>query len=514
MQYSNQQLAIFEQVKNRVNTLISAGPGSGKSTTLVELVKQLPGNVLIVVFNNSTANELMGRIPDNATVITCHKLGYALVNGYAQAHGIKREFNKFLHGDYGDIDAKLNQLMFWDILAEQKKANPKTANSVANMLMSQLKDACVKLKVTLTDYNDVNAVVNTLIKYNLPIDNLDLIVTAMQKSNDAFLKKQFVDFGDMLYLPHKFDMQVNQYTKLYKKSVPKYDFCLTDEGQDISNAMADVISRYISPETTMVIVGDAHQCINSFAGSDIDSLDQLKKRFNLTELPLTISYRCPQTHINQLNDIFGTDLICGNDRTGTIQNITTEDIIDNIQLGDIILSRTNAALLPVMQMLIKEGMPCRLLGLDIMAIINKNLKKDFEKDDIIDASFVWKVIELAEDKKQKLLDKKWGISVATKVADELLLVANLLEFYNENYTNVTWADFCDFVTELESNKDSCISLMSAHKSKGLQSNGIYLLDASSFPVIRENCQEWEKLSEIYLHYVALSRAKENLFLVN
>ncbi|HNQ20280.1 MAG TPA: AAA family ATPase, partial [Bacteroidales bacterium] len=75
---SKYQQAIFDTYKNtKHNIAISAVPGSGKSTTIIELLKFVPYNrdAIFLAFNKSIVEELEKKVPQRVDVMTIHSLG-------------------------------------------------------------------------------------------------------------------------------------------------------------------------------------------------------------------------------------------------------------------------------------------------------------------------------------------------------------------------------------------------------------------------------------------------------
>ncbi|MCB1712311.1 MAG: UvrD-helicase domain-containing protein [Candidatus Riesia sp.] len=505
--WSEQQNTIFEAGVNGKSLLVEAGPGSGKSTTLVEQAKRLPGKVLVIVFNNTTANELQSKMPDNVTVSTMHSLGNSICKSNP---GKKFEFNKWLHDKkFGKRDKKINQVFFY-ALKDQGMSQRE-----ANNYLAYLSDVCDKIRLHLVDYKDEQAVINILDHYNLPVDRLDLIQECMLRMDNALLNKSWVDFTDMVTAPIRFNMDISG---AEVKNIPYYlfDHILIDEAQDTSNAVIEIIKKLFTGKQ-IIAAGDVRQSINQFAGAATDSMQQLQKAFNMTILPLTITYRCPKVHVDYINDIFGTNLICGNTRTGFIERIAIDDIVDYVELGDAIISRIqngkDAKLIPVMQQLIREGKPCRLLGFDLVGTAKSHFNSKF-KGQTLTFNHYYDTEQMLIDTREYMVEKKWSPDVIDKVISDIEMVSNLLLFFLESNTNKQWEDFTNWLYNLETEKNSCITLSSTHKFKGAEAHNIFILDSDKLPMYRDGQKEWQKISEDNVYYVALSRSLEGLYLCN
>ena len=85
MNYSDKQIRIFEEYENTTNNLtIEAAPGSGKTFTLLELLKRTPKHYksIFLAFNKSIQEELSEKTPEGVDTMTLHSLGYRALLKY------------------------------------------------------------------------------------------------------------------------------------------------------------------------------------------------------------------------------------------------------------------------------------------------------------------------------------------------------------------------------------------------------------------------------------------------
>ena len=84
-------------------------------------------------------------------------------------------------------------------------------------------------------------------------------------------------------------------------------------------------------------------------------------------------------------------------------------------------------------------------------------------------------------------------------------------------TQVDATSLCDLAARIGNlfadNGDSPIVLATAHRSKGLENQRIFLLQPNDLPLTWEGQQNWQLQQEQNLLYVALTRAKAELILV-
>jgi len=69
------------------------------------------------------------------------------------------------------------------------------------------------------------------------------------------------------------------------------------------------------------------------------------------------------------------------------------------------------------------------------------------------------------------------------------------------------------IKDYVSAKKGAIKLSTIHRAKGLEEDRVFVLDYDKLPMGRPRQKDWEKVQEINLKYVAITRAKSSLYLV-
>lgn len=105
------------------------------------------------------------------------------------------------------------------------------------------------------------------------------------KSNNPTV---IIDFAGMLYYPVIRNIRKPSFLNQY------LDYVLVDESQDLNKLQQRFVNQLNNGTTRYIFVGDEKQAIYGFAGADTHSIENIKKEFTLNQLPLNISYRCPQ----------------------------------------------------------------------------------------------------------------------------------------------------------------------------------------------------------------------------
>ena len=256
--------------------LVLAGPGSGKTLTIVNRIKYLieeykvrPEEILVVTFTRFAAAEmknrlcaLMGRQKLPVTVGTFHGIYYGILK-WAYRMGQQ------------------------NILSEDEK-------------YQILRFAAAKQKMEVFDeedfIQDIAAEIGKIKNNRIDPDEF----VSEKCSADAFreiyreyerqrkkLKK--IDFDDMLVLCYELFLSRPDVLAGWQK---KFRYILIDEFQDINRIQYDVIRMLALPENNLFVVGDDDQAIYGFRGADSSLMFQFREDYPEAEqILLGMNYR-------------------------------------------------------------------------------------------------------------------------------------------------------------------------------------------------------------------------------
>jgi len=283
---SEEQRSIFEYIANPASTnlIINAVAGSGKSTTIVEALKHipkrnpatgLPPSVLFLAFNKNIVEALKPRVPASVNVRTTHSLGLSALTSFGIIErGAKASPDKVMQ-------------LLWRLM---DRDDPDTQNVKRLVSLG-------KSQPTLTP--DWRTIIDT---HDLDFENENSAVGFAQRAFDMSNTMKEFDFDDMIYWP-------------VVKNIPltQYDYVFVDEGQDLNAIQIELIARLMKPPASdgtirsrLVIVGDRRQAIYGFRGAGIGALEYLAQRFQCTELPLSVSFRCARNIVLEAQKYFTT----------------------------------------------------------------------------------------------------------------------------------------------------------------------------------------------------------------
>lgn len=279
---SPQQASVLEWTSNgRGSAIVVAVAGAGKTTTLVELLKRTRGSVAFCAYNKKIANEIDARVQplglgNRVRCGTFHSFGYG---------ALRRAFPHVGNRDAIDPRARANSVLsFLEIDREEEEP-------LATAVLKAIGFAKQRAIGLLHDYDDLRAWFDLVehfgIEETLPEDGSCPIATVIEKARLGlrWSAENFttIDFEDMIWLPLVRHLQMWQ-----------NDWILVDEAQDTNPARRALARMMLRPSGRAVFVGDPKQAIYGFTGADGDALDIIRKEFCATELPLTVTYRCPK----------------------------------------------------------------------------------------------------------------------------------------------------------------------------------------------------------------------------
>ncbi len=540
------QLKIYEFVEHGTgNGIIDAVAGAGKTTTLMGCISHIPNinDVIYCAFNTSIRKELQKKFKDanqNVKVSTIHALGFQMLRAtknfrlddYKYNHIIKEP--QFFDTLIPDIDkilgyhshptvAELRQLEERrDILDWNEKNDLNEGQQYVGKIIRRLLDINQKYRCTLEE-DDVKCY-DAMIRhfgiipyfeqgmstYNDEVEAyFRLHQKLIKEGNSMAISHGIIDFTDQIYLPFIMNLTAQK----------KYGFVFVDECQDLSKAQVKVVEKYLREDGRLLAVGDPYQAIYGFAGADCNSFLRVTDSFNCTVLGLTDCFRCPQDVIRLAQSLRG-DIKGFKDYPGKIYKIPNREILINIKEGDLVICRTRLPLRALALKLINKDFKVKIHPDELQEFMG-DYKKNFTpqelrkilNDDIIEPFF-----EHAKERNQKRIthENQNADAIIRKILikEEVDTMVTTLDFLKKKYFDWHLNTLDNILKRLKlmlSNpSDDAIRISTIHRAKGLENNRVFILEYDKLPPPRD--LEWENIQERNLHYVAVTRPKEELYL--
>jgi ATP-dependent exoDNAse (exonuclease V) beta subunit len=344
--------------------------------------------------------------------------------------------------------------------------------------------------LTLTiEEEDIEQLAN---KYDIMILG-DEIEHAYELYGKVYDNLNQISFTDMVFQP-----------AIRNIKMPKYDFVLVDEIQDLNLAQQRIIQKIIKPNIGRLIgVGDPAQAIYGFAGADFESYSKLKQIVpNTKEMPLNICYRCPAKVIELAQTL--VPQITG--RLGVKQGeVIYEGTFDMIGDHDYVICRNTKPLVDLFKVLIKKGKKANIKGREVGDNIITLIKKTKATTlDALDTAIVLQVGDL----RTKLIKKGYPKVDSHPQMLKLQEKRDIIKILSEDVKTID--QLAKRITDIFLDKDfPGIVLSTIHRVKGLEADTIFFLNSHLIPSQYAKTKE-ELQQEKNLMYVALTRAKSKL----
>lgn len=487
MNFSTYQESIFQYAKKQTgHAIIQACAGSGKTTTLLEIMKIVKGKTIFLAFNKAIADELKRKVPSTVECSTLHSAGYAI---------IRNNIGK-VKVDNFKIDNIMNNYL---PLAYNQSMTPEEKAKCFNE-RKNVKGLVSLIKNNLVDYTNELEFAEMADHYGLDYDPkyTPHVKYIIEKNNS---QTDIIDFDDMIYLP----------VILNFKAANKYDFVLVDESQDLNRSQIELVLSIVNKKSGRVFaVGDSKQSIYGFRGADTEAMSRIQTVLQAKELPLSICYRCPSSHIELVKDLVPNIEARPNAPIGIIEHINADQFIDTVtkEKSPLILSRTNAYMISFALKMIAQGHKATIKGRDIgqnlISLVKKNSKDNDSIYTMIENLGSWKNSEI-----EKLSKRHAAQSTIDNVEDKYNTIIAVCEDCKniDCVINKLQALFTDDTT-------ANYIFSSIHKAKGLEADTVYILTPHLLPLTHKNQKDWEKDQELNIKYVALTRSKNKMVFVN
>ncbi len=270
--------------------LVLAGPGSGKTLTIVNRIKNLieeckvrPEEILVITFTKYAATEMKVRL-----------------NSLCGGKKIPVTMGTF-HGIYYGILKWAYRFGPENLLSEEEKY--RLIRQIVSCEETEIFDAEEFLQDLIAEIG--------LVKNN----GLDIQTYKSKKcAPDLFqriygeyerMRKQArkIDFDDMLVLCRDLFLKRPDVLKLWQQ---KFKYILIDEFQDINQVQYDVIRMLAEPENNLFVVGDDDQSIYGFRGADAKLMFRFQQDYPYAEqILLDVNYRSTSNIVKNALRVIG-----------------------------------------------------------------------------------------------------------------------------------------------------------------------------------------------------------------
>lgn len=484
---SAEQEAIWDAITKRdAHVVVKALAGTGKSFTCRHAMSRVPRHkrVIYLAFNKDIVREFEQGAPPNAEVVTLNGKGSRIC---------KQAFPDMV------ISADKVQDIIQELLGG-KSMTVEEFRSVSTAT-DKLVSLCQGYLIDGTNLEEVQELADrheVVVDADIAAEVMRLVPKVLALDRE---RCNVISFNDQLWLP-----------VILNLPCPKYDVIFVDEAQDLNKVQHHLVMRLLAPGGRVVVVGDDHQAIYGFRGSDVDSISNLCQLLESTgkpieQLPLTVTRRCPKAVV-EFAKLFVPQLEALPDaQEGEVVHTTVEQAEPMYRPGDMVLCRCNAPLTSIAFGLIQRGVKAVIRGRDIGQGLISLIKKLNPRDanDLLIKLDKWSAKEIA-----KLAGTRREETATQLIVDRV----DCLRALSGDCDNIT--ELCARITSLFSNFEptgaprGAVVLSSIHRAKGLEADRVFWLEPE---ISCKSTQLWQLQQEVNLKYVATTRAKRSLIMV-
>ena len=273
--------------------LIIAGPGTGKTFTLVKRVQYLiqvkgvsPKEIFVVTYTEKAAQELVTRISNalldegidvnlsDMPVGTFHGLFGRIITEYIEKTDLKKNYIQL--DDYMQKELISKNLQKFKELPHYNELDTLLQKSGKNIKLRRnqirlISDIVNKYREELVSVTDMES----------DEDPHVLAVAEILKKYDSLLKKEnAMDFSGILVKMYNL---LNENPDVRSDLSERYRYIMVDEYQDTNYIQDQILSLMVGESKNLCVVGDDDQSLYRFRGASINNILSFPKRYPRTD---------------------------------------------------------------------------------------------------------------------------------------------------------------------------------------------------------------------------------------
>ena len=257
-------------------SLVVAGPGTGKTATLLMRVQHLlskgakPEELLLLTFSNRAARELVDRLQElgvedahDVWVGTFHAFGLEFLRKNHEQFGLNSRFG--VADKMAQIAVLEPHIYSLGLTAFNPLGDPLDWVNEVIKAIQRAKDELADsiAYATAVDESALDIGADTLARQR-DVIKLYKCYESKLRANGAM-----VDMGDLVMLPA---LALTEHFAKYTSSVGRFKHILVDEYQDVNRASAQLVKALAAHSDSLWVVGDARQAIYRFRGASMRNI--------------------------------------------------------------------------------------------------------------------------------------------------------------------------------------------------------------------------------------------------
>lgn len=528
-----------------LSMIVEALAGSGKTTTLIELLKMIPeASALVLAFSKRIEMEFVRRRPQLSRhrivhIKTLHAAGYWIT---------RHHFPRVV------IDKDVTERRIRDAAGE---GTPFRVLGASTRLLRIVKDF---QHARVLDLDEAFALGHDFNCFDKLANHQEVqhVVEVVERAYKASLEvTDAIDFPDQGWLPLVLGLDPPS----------RYKAILLDEAQDVNPNQLEMAERLLVPGGRIIAAGDLNQQIYEWRGATGDAVWQrLRDKYKAVTMPLTCTWRCDKAIVREANQLVPALRARPDAGEGEVSTISElQFYADAMQAtnegGDgsvFVLSRTNAELLRVALEMWRNKVPFNIAQSTdflnpVKAVLRKlsaadprkpvvSLTKGLDDDSIDNALSLFHKRRQQGEEQAKVARKMiggmvmepnpamerfrqalgaWYMTESMKAQNAGS--ASMMERIEDQYKTILYcANYVTDPREIEPLLESIylvdehcwITLSTVHKAKGLEADHVFLLRQTFQRHQNRRDRAGDPIEvpreELNVEYVGITRARKTL----
>src|SRR5882672_6643655 len=458
---TDEQVAICDYIRKETGNLqVNSLAGGGKTSTVEMMMENTREPTLYLAFNKDVVKEAKDRLPSGVEIRTFNSMGnecWYKANGKSSVNlkKITELMREAFNGYKGSDKQELND-SWWEIsmaihMAKHLGYVPEGKFPSAKRLCNQA-TLCGRIENRLSP---------------LCLEVVDDVLLASIKAAYAGA----IDLDDQVYMP-----------ALFGGSFPRFPIVYVDERQDLSPTNVALLEKLAKGR--LVEVGDRWQAIYAFRGAETDGMRLSKSKFNMHEMALSYSFRCPEAVVKAVHwHVPHMKWIKPGGTYDVLSSLDPATIPD----GSAIICRNNAPLFRAAFALLSRKRSVQVAGSDIgpkiLRLLSKVGSPGDSSEDLLFKIDGWRDNQLETTNSPQTIHDQ---------AECMKVFASWGNSYDQavGYAKHIFG------------QQGTIKLSTGHKAKGAEWNTVYHLDKHLLS---------KEDQDLNLKYVITTRAKQELF---
>lgn len=285
-------------INSKGNSLIIAGPGSGKTRVITYKIAYLltqgvkPNEIMLVTFTKAAAKQMIDRIKNvtdqditGITAGTFHHVCNLILRRYAKTINYENNFSI--------LDSEDSKDLLKIILSEYKKemgnyAKKFPKESVIQKVISYASNTLKSVRESILE------IAPYLIDYENDIEHIWGNYQEMKKNINA------MDYDDLL-VNTAYLLSFNK--RALNDISSKYKYVLVDEFQDTNKIQLEIVQAISSQSKNLIVVGDDSQSIYSFRGARYENIEEFIKKDGTKLFKIQTNYRSTPELVTFINNM-------------------------------------------------------------------------------------------------------------------------------------------------------------------------------------------------------------------